>query len=386
VIVLAAVLLAQTPGLTGDRSIASKCDVSADPEYGYTKGKPVKVGGTPLYGAARQRRFLQALVGPVGQPITFKRRGSLPADERRDAGTIILDLYEITYAGVDKPIELYLDWYRWEGPPKAPQGFLCGTDIGLGPPPPDVFDSRRRLIEAAVNWSGGDIPPIPFAPQGSTRTRALGFDPFRLVVLAAREAAAKGAPFGAEDAMRIQTPAALVIAQPVGCPGGRSAPAEIIFIDSQQHVHKPAGPPLKGEALEKLLPGFALEPGAVGAAFDASWPIRGFVRVGYDSPSCGDPVHLPVTAGPPRKVVDMKPVWPAGVPVPPAGEIIAVTIRATIGADGATSDLQVMSAASAFDTAALEAVRQWRYLPMTINDERSYVPITMTVRVSFSRK
>lgn len=378
---LVAALVAQQPAITGERSLVSKCEVSADPEYGYTREKPIKVGGLPMYGPARQRRFLQALSGPAGQPITFTRRGSLAPN----AEQIILDLYEVTYPGLDKPIELFLDLYRWD-PPKAPRGLVCAIEIGLAPPPPDPGESRRRLIEAAVNWSGGAIQPIPFAPEAGARMRAFGFDPFRLVVLAARDAAAKGTPLSAQDAMGIQTPAALVVAAPVRCPGGLSAPAAITFVDSQQRVLHPNGPLLKGETLQKLLPGFALEPGVVGAPFDASWPIRGFVRVAYDSPACGDPVHLPVTAGPPQKVIDMKPAWPAGVPVPPSGETIEVTIRASIGVDGVPSDPQVTSPASAFDAAALEAVRAWRYLPMTINGERSYVPITMNVRVTFSRK
>lgn len=87
-----AVLLAQNPAATGERSMVSKCAVETDTEWGYTKAKPIKVGGSPLYGPARQRQFLQALVGPGGQPITFKRRGSLPSGDDR----IILDLYEVS--------------------------------------------------------------------------------------------------------------------------------------------------------------------------------------------------------------------------------------------------------------------------------------------------
>src|SRR5687768_9202324 len=91
--------LAQGQVLMGERSVVSKCEVAADAEYGYTRENPIKVGGTPLYGPARQRRFLQALGGPAGQPIAFKRRGSLAPN----AENIILDSYEVTYSGLEKP-------------------------------------------------------------------------------------------------------------------------------------------------------------------------------------------------------------------------------------------------------------------------------------------
>ena len=57
-------LLAQQPAAAGDRSIVSKCAVETDAEWGYTKAKPIKVGGSPLLGPARQRQFLQTLASP----------------------------------------------------------------------------------------------------------------------------------------------------------------------------------------------------------------------------------------------------------------------------------------------------------------------------------
>ena len=124
-----ALLLAQDPMVTGDRSVVSRCAISDDPAYGYGKDTPIRVGGTPLFGPARQRQYLAALAGPAGQAITFKRRGSLAPN----ADGLIIDLYEVTYAGLDKPIELYLDLYRWD-PPRAPRGFVCARAIPLDPP------------------------------------------------------------------------------------------------------------------------------------------------------------------------------------------------------------------------------------------------------------
>jgi len=382
VILLAAVLLAQNPAATGERSLVSKCEVSADPEYGYTREKPIKVGGMPLNGPRRQRQFLQALVGPAGQPIAFKRRGSLAPD----ADNVILDLYEVTYPGIEKPIELYLDLYRWD-PPKAPPGFLCGTPIGLEAPPPDPMEARRKLVDAALAWTGGDIPPIPLLPGSSAR--GMAFDPFRLIVLAARDAAARGRTLTPQEAAAIQTPALLVVANPVECGGQLAAPERVTligYVDSEERPALPAGALLKGDALQKLLPGVALTPGAAGAAFAAGVPIRGFVSIKYEGTSCGDPVRLPVTPGQPEKIVDMRPAWPAGMPVPPSGETIEVRLRARIGVDGVPTDLQPLSPVSPFMVPAVEAVRQWRYRPMTINGEPYFMPITMTVVVTFSRK
>src|SRR5688500_10685376 len=180
-------IISQNPIVSGDRSLVSKCEISADAEYGYTREKPIKVGGTPMYGPARQRRFLQALAGPAGQPIAFKRRGSLAPN---DDG-IILDLYEVTYPGLEKPIELYLDLYRWE-PPRAPKGFVCATEIGLAPPaagpggpamaPPvaNVDAAYERLVDLVL--ASSDTPrPIPLQP-GST-DRGMIFDLHRLLAI-----------------------------------------------------------------------------------------------------------------------------------------------------------------------------------------------------------
>ena len=44
--------------------------------------------------------------GPMGEPLQYKRTGSLPLDKE---GRTILDTYEITYPGLEKPVIFYLD-------------------------------------------------------------------------------------------------------------------------------------------------------------------------------------------------------------------------------------------------------------------------------------
>ena len=75
-----------------------------------------------MEGPARERQFLTALRGPSGQGLSFVRRGSLMGPDKQT----ILDLWEISYTGLAKPIQLYLDEYHQE-PLKAPQGLVCAS-------------------------------------------------------------------------------------------------------------------------------------------------------------------------------------------------------------------------------------------------------------------
>ena len=77
------------PGLT---LVTSKCAVADDEQYGFTVGHPIKVGNDVFTGPAREVRYLNALRGPIGQGIHFRRVGSLPGPDQT-----ILDAYEITY-------------------------------------------------------------------------------------------------------------------------------------------------------------------------------------------------------------------------------------------------------------------------------------------------
>ena len=103
---------------------ASSCGVSDEPAFATTKEHPVQVGGGAMYVASRERRYLDALRGPMGEPVQYKRTGSLRPE--RD-GRTILDTYEITYPGLDKPITFYFDGYHFDDALKAPKGFTCAV-------------------------------------------------------------------------------------------------------------------------------------------------------------------------------------------------------------------------------------------------------------------
>jgi len=103
---------------------SSRCPVSDDPTYGFSATNAIKVGGDMRLGPAREVQYLRALRGPNGQGINFRRLGSANVEQT------ILDVYEISYAGLAAPLRLYLDEYHFE-PLKAPAGLVCAAAFGL---------------------------------------------------------------------------------------------------------------------------------------------------------------------------------------------------------------------------------------------------------------
>lgn len=94
--------------------------------YGYSPENPILVGsGDNRQGPANERNYLNLLLGPNGEEIKYVRKGSCCPFETKNGilGGGMLDIYEITYEGLDKPIVLYLNMYD---PPKdylLPAGF-----------------------------------------------------------------------------------------------------------------------------------------------------------------------------------------------------------------------------------------------------------------------
>ena len=60
-----------------------------------------------------------------------------------------------------------------------------------------------------------------------------------------------------------------------------------------------------------------------------------------------------------------------------------VIIEATIGPQGTVTDARVLRSISLLDQAALDAVRQWEYMPTLLNGVP--VPVTTMVRINFAR-
>jgi hypothetical protein len=87
---------------------------SKDPKYGYNKDYPINV----FYRNTRdesinQERFLNALAGPKGEQINFKKLESccpFPT-KNSEMGAGFVDVYEITWQGQKKPLTLYVNMY-----------------------------------------------------------------------------------------------------------------------------------------------------------------------------------------------------------------------------------------------------------------------------------
>lgn len=94
--------------------------ISDDSTYGYHMSNAIKVSGGPT----NERRYLNALLGPNGEPVSYFRHGSCcpVKSDNGMMGMAMLDIYEIKYEGIEKPVILYLNMYD-PGILKAPVGF-----------------------------------------------------------------------------------------------------------------------------------------------------------------------------------------------------------------------------------------------------------------------
>ena len=139
-----------------------------------------------------------------------------------------------------------------------------------------------------------------------------------------------------------------------------------------------------------------LPPPVVGDVVEGAVPPIGAPTGGF-APAVGigrDVTPVP----PPPPVQPTKPVRPGGdirepvkvKHVPPVYPQIAINARisgrvvidAVIGVDGVVREARILSGVPLLNQAALDAVRQWRYTPTTLNNVP--VPVIMTVTVQFN--
>lgn len=97
-------------------------EYAKDKDYGLTGEKPVKVGEMSVQ---NQVRYLASLAGPNGEELTFKRKGACCAYDSDAApfGSAMVDVYEVTYQGLKKPILIYISFYDYETL-YIPKGFI----------------------------------------------------------------------------------------------------------------------------------------------------------------------------------------------------------------------------------------------------------------------
>jgi hypothetical protein len=103
-------------------------DAATDKTYGYTEKNAVKVGGnSDSNGPKNERRFLNALLGPNGEQVTYFRAGSC-CHFKTPNGMIdnmgLLDQYRVSWVGSKDTVNLYLNMYD-KGNLLIPIGFTA---------------------------------------------------------------------------------------------------------------------------------------------------------------------------------------------------------------------------------------------------------------------
>jgi len=356
----------------------SSCAVSDDAEFATTKTNAVQVGGGAMYAASRERRYLDALRGPLGEVLQYKRTGSLPPEPD---GRTILDAYDVTYAGLAKPAVLYLDAYHFDDALTAPKGFVCAVPIGLTAPPPDAFLASESVLRLAIEQGAvRDFAPISLDADGSG-THGVLFDQFRLIARASRAAAAGGHPIDpARPPVEIIRVRMVVVAYPLRC-GDRApvAPGSIDVTDAQGQAPRRDGENASGDGLARLLPGMNLPAGTMGASFFIDRPRpTDSIRIAYPEGACGPPNEVVM----PVRFTNAKPLKtpPATLPAGQPAIDRPVRLQALIDMDGSAQRVVFMGGPRALADSAIAAVRGWTADPARLNGSPVITPVTLQVR------
>jgi protein TonB len=102
-----------------------------------------------------------------------------------------------------------------------------------------------------------------------------------------------------------------------------------------------------------------------------------------DPPKPQGPVRVAELPAVPRKIVDVRPVYPdLARTVQKEGMVI---LEAVIDTSGRVTQLRVIRSEPLLDQAALDAVRQWRYAPSIYYGKPVSVLMTITVRFTLQR-
>jgi hypothetical protein len=368
----------QTPPAIEASRAGSPCAVAADADYAFTREHPVQVGGGAMFVASRERRYIDALRGPGGEPVRYKRLHSAPAPD----GQTILDVYELVYDGAEKSVMIYLDAYHFDDEMRAPKGFICGAPIGLTPPGPDLFQASRQLGRLAVEQGASrEFAPIPLDLGADGKPlRGVVLDHFRMMARVTRAAAAGGAPIVLDpalrppDALRLRT---VVVAYPWRCDGRKILPQAIDLMSAQGRPAPRQGEYATGDALAAQVPGLTVPEGSVAATFGLQAPRpNDAVRITYaDQCNGAADVTLLLPQTPARPVHTPQPAMPDGVTAKSA----SVRLQAQVDLDGGLKYVTYVGGARELLAAATEAVRGWTFEPARINNAPISTPVAVQV-------
>lgn len=105
------------------------CQLSTDPDYGFSPDNPIQVGSNQLSdGPERELIYLLTLRGPNGEEVFYTRQ----SPQFNQANTIV-DPYLVEYDGIKEPLTLYFDLYNY-APLLVPLGFICEAPFPIQPP------------------------------------------------------------------------------------------------------------------------------------------------------------------------------------------------------------------------------------------------------------
>jgi hypothetical protein len=371
--------LAHAGQLPPSSSVKPPCPVAEDERYAYSSEQPVQVGGSPVFGAARQRRYLDTLRGLEGQPVQYKRIGQSHAPD----GTI-LDSYVVTHAGLEKPVTLYLDWYHFNTP-KAPRGFTCAGPFGLTTPPPSPFLEMDDVRYVAIGQGESqEFAPIPLGGEGTAR-RGVVFDRFRLLALAARDGAAKNAKLDPQKLSPALIPGTVFVAFPLTCGERTVRPTAIDIVAQNGMVVAAQGQrQATGPEVGQLLHGASTPAGSIATVVPLSGPRpNDTVRITYAEHACGadgNQLSVPLTFTPPRPIEMPPPSLPEG-----ATAAEPVLVQVLIDLDGAIQRPSYVGGPQDLFRAAADAVARWRFEPGRINGAAIASGLLLQVRFSSAR-
>jgi protein TonB len=120
-------------------------------------------------------------------------------------------------------------------------------------------------------------------------------------------------------------------------------------------------------------------PACQGCVVDPNGPVG---NPGGDPNGTG-PVRVHEGINAPRAIVSVKPVYP---PIAIQSHIEGdVELDCVIAPNGEVREVRVLRGHPLFKTAAVDAVRQWRYTPPRLNDTPISVLLTVTVRFRLTR-
>lgn len=354
------------------------CAVASDASYGVTPEQPVPVGGGLSSGIERERRYLDALRGPLGQPLRYSRIGSTAA---RDPDDGPIDMYTITFDGQTTPVTLYLDIYHLDEP-KAPHGFRCGRPLTSGIPSPDRFMATEQLhevaaaIAAAPGFRAGPVDLGGEPPMG------LLLDAFRVRSRRERQPmrpaiGARGVPPPAMN----PAPAVAgttVLAFPETC-GGTLVAASAVTLVAPDGADVQTGTLESGTAaVSRHFPGQSSPAGSVVATFAADALQEHLqVRVAFNDPACGAPRHRVSALSYSRAELVESPM-----PARPADDTSGtpwVAVQAIIDHQGAVLAARALGGPPALGRVAEAAVGQWRARPARAGGAPMAVPVVLQV-------